>query len=60
MIDGSSSRFGLLVLGIAGGDAGFQFAGSFREFFGDFTQELRGALFGFGRDFIFHIFAEAG
>ena len=54
------SRFGLLrILCVARGDAGFQLLRSFGQFFGNFPKELGRAPFGFRRDFLFQVLAEA-
>ena len=45
---------------LPGSNAGFQFAGSFGQFFRNFAKKLRCAFFGFGSDFFFNVFAEAG
>ena len=62
--DASGSRFRLLIR-VCGrrltvGNAGFEFAGSFGEFFGHFAEKLRGAFFGFWGDFFFDVLAETG
>ena len=50
----------LRVLGLAGGYPGFEFAGSFGQFFRYFSEELGGAFFSLGSDFFFNVLAEAG
>src|SRR5215471_5710124 len=57
---GPTSRFRLLrVLRAARCDAGFELSGCFGQLLGNFAEKLSRALFGFRRDFLFQIPAQA-